>query len=303
VNDGSGVAEAYRYFNLGQITDTHYIDFAPFSVGDYVRVIGVVRTYTESYGLTNEVMPRGPSDIAKYPRVLSTGPLSNATGVSLAATITATFNVTMSNVSGSTFLVQGPGGAVAGTVGYDPATKTAIFTPTAALDANTLYTATLKAALMSDAGLTLMPAQDYVWTFTTRQTAPNLDTSTKTNSVNGAVKAGEWVTYTITLINTGDANATAIITDVLPSYYTVARVLDFTQPTTGTLRWTGVVTAGQSVSVRFVAQVNMAQLPVGTTMLNNSVEVNDGVHAPGVINDGQPPFLTVYGLYLPLIRR
>jgi uncharacterized repeat protein (TIGR01451 family) len=305
VNDGSGMVEVNRYFNLGQTTDPNYIDFTPFGVGDYVRVVGVTRGYTESFGFTREVLPRGPIDIAEYPRVLSVSPAPAATGVAVAAPITAAFNLTMTNVSGSTFLVQGPGGAVAGTVAYDSATKTAVFTPTAALATNTLYTATLKATLLADNGLTLMPGQDYVWSFRTRLAAPDLSASTKANSVTGAaVHSGQWVTYTITLSNTGDGDATAVVTDVLGSYYSVAAALDFTQPTTGTLTWTGVVTAGQSVDLQFVAQVKGPQdLPLGPQLLMNSAQVSDGVHSPFNVDDPMPPTITIYGVYLPLIKR
>jgi uncharacterized repeat protein (TIGR01451 family) len=134
--------------------------------------------------------------------------------------------------------------------------------------------------------------------------APNLATSTKVASATGAVLPGALVTYTITLNNTGGANATARITDVIGSYYTVYQALDFTQSPTGTLTWTGVVTAGQSVTLRFVAQVkSLVQLPVGQTTLANSMAVNDGVHAPFVVSTGSAPTVRVYGNYLPLIQR
>jgi len=297
VNDGSGAADVFINAYSNSAIDPCGRGFAN---GDWVQVTGFSTVFSPTY----EVRPRMASDLVQYPRVLSVSPVNGAIEVPLAATITATFNTTLTNVSGSTFLLQGPGGAVAGTVAYNPATKTAVFTPTAPLAANTLYTATLKASLAASNGLTLMPAQDYVWSFRTHQPTPDLSTSTKVNSVNGAVLAGQWVTYTITLNNTGDGDATAVITDVLGSYYGVARPLDFTQPTTGTLTWTGIVTAGQSVTLQFVAQVKGPQaLPQGPQLLMNSAQINDGMHAPFTVDDPMPPTITIYGVYLPLIKR
>ena len=301
VNDGSGAADVFiNSFSAGVINPCAN----GYTNGDWVQVTGFSTIFSSTTRLAYEIRPRAISDFVRFPRVLSTDPIGGATEVPLAATITATFNMTMTNVDATNFVVMGPSGAVAGTVAYDAATKTAIFTPTAALNSNTLYTATLKAALTADNGKSFMPAQDYVWTFTTHQTTPDLSTSTKANSVNGAVKPGEWVTYTFTLNNTGDANANATITDVLSPYYAVGSLLDFTQPTTGTLTWTGVVTAGQSITVQFVAQVkSVGQLPIGPALILNSAGVSDGVHAPVVVNDPTPPTLTIYGLYLPMIRR
>ena len=155
VNDGTGMVEVNRYFNLGTPTDPNYINFAPFSVGDYVRVVGVTRGYTESFGFTREVLPRGPADIAEYPTVTSVAPAANATNVAVTANVSATFNLTMTNVTNATFTLRGPSGAVNGTVNYDEATRTATFDPTSDLANSTRYTATLSANLAASNGLTL----------------------------------------------------------------------------------------------------------------------------------------------------
>jgi uncharacterized repeat protein (TIGR01451 family) len=297
VNDGSGAADVF--INLYSNPAINPCGRG-FTNGDWIQVMGFSTIYSPTY----EVRPRMASDLVQYPRVLKVGPTAGATNVALSANITATFNTTMTNVDTSTFLVQGPSGSVAGAVLYDASSKTATFTPAVALASNTRYTATLKSTLMADNGLTLMPSQDYVWTFTTHTQLPNLSTSTKTNAINGAVRSGDLVMYTISLINTGDANATAIITDVVSTYYTVATPTGFTQPTTGTLIWTGVVTAGQMVNLQFVARVKpVGQLPIGTALLFNSVLVNDGLHPVFTLVDPTPPLITIYGTYLPLIRR
>jgi uncharacterized repeat protein (TIGR01451 family) len=135
-------------------------------------------------------------------------------------------------------------------------------------------------------------------------TGPNLSASTKVASPTGALKPGDLVTYTITLSNTGGVNASAHVTDVLGSYYTVYNALDFTQNPTGTLTWTGVVTAGQSVTLRFVAQVkSLPQLPIGLTNLINDATLDDGVHAPFVVHTTTAPSVRVYGIFVPLVRR
>ena len=109
------------------------------------------------------------------PAVTSTVPASGANNVPLVQKITATFNTPMSastiTAAGTyTVAVAGVGGAaVAGAVSYDTASNTAIFTPTAALTANTQYTATVTIAAQSAQNFPL--AANYVWSFSTGQTA------------------------------------------------------------------------------------------------------------------------------------
>jgi uncharacterized repeat protein (TIGR01451 family) len=297
INDGSGQADIFRD------QDTPNLSFAGYQAGDVVRVLGVgtQSDFTAPYDSFYEVIVRYQSDVVAYPAVTSVAPANNATDVAVTANISATFNVTMTNVGNATFTLHGPSGAVAGAVTYDDATRTASFDPTSDLANSTRYTATLSADLAASNGMTL--TQDYVWSFTTVAALPDLSTSTKVNSVNAAVFSGDWVTYTIQLNNTGNLNATAHVTDVLSPYYTVAQLLDFAQPTAGTLSWTGVVTAGQSVTLRFVAQVKSVQnLPRGAALLFNTAEVNDGYQATFTIEDPAPPTITIYGINLPFIR-
>jgi hypothetical protein len=112
------------------------------------------------------------------------------------------------------------------------------------------------------------------------------------------------VTYTIVLSNSGGLSATVHITDVVGSYYTVFNTLNFTQSPAGTLKWTGVVTAGKSITLSFVAKLKaLNQLSIGHTLLNNAATIDDGAHAPYVINSINPPWVDVYGLYLPLVKK
>jgi hypothetical protein len=80
--------------------------------------------------------------------------------------ITAAFTQAMNptTITGTSFTMKGPGSTpVAGSVTY--ASGTAIFTPSAALVASTIYTATITTAATDLAGQAL--AANYVWTFTT----------------------------------------------------------------------------------------------------------------------------------------
>lgn len=138
----------------------------------------------------------------------------------------------------------------------------------------------------------------------TVQNVSNLGGSWKSASATGKVLPGSLVTYIVTLSNSGGLNTTARITDVLGSYYTVYNAMGFSQPTTGTLTWSGVVTAGQSVTLHFVVQVvGLTKLPLGTTTLNNSVQIDDGMHTPFTVNAPTPPWVEVYGIYLPCIAK
>lgn len=111
------------------------------------------------------------------PTVTLTIPTAAATGVATNTQVTATFSEDMdpSTIAGASFAVTGPGAiAVGGAVTYAAVARTATFTPTAALTAGTIYTATLTTAATDLAGNALagnqapLPAaSNFVWTFTT----------------------------------------------------------------------------------------------------------------------------------------
>lgn len=102
------------------------------------------------------------------PTVITTVPVNQATAVPLNQALSATFSVAMnpSSLTSSTFLVTGAGGAaVAGTVTYVAAGSIATFTPTAALDPSTVYTATITTGAENLQATPL--AANYTWSFTT----------------------------------------------------------------------------------------------------------------------------------------
>ncbi len=104
------------------------------------------------------------------PTVLSTSPLSGATGVALNAALAAMFSEPMNNTtlttSTFTLVVTSSGTPVSGTVGVSGSTAT--FTPSAALAGSTQYTATITTGARDVAGNAL--ASNFTWSFTT--TAP-----------------------------------------------------------------------------------------------------------------------------------
>jgi hypothetical protein len=104
------------------------------------------------------------------PTITSTNPAAVGTNVPLNALVTATFSEAMAplTLTTSTFTLKQGTTAVIGTVTYGPGT-TATFTPTSALTASTLYTATLTSGAKDMAGNAMM--MPFIWTFTTGATA------------------------------------------------------------------------------------------------------------------------------------
>lgn len=109
------------------------------------------------------------------PKVVATVPASGDQNATVAAGISVTFSVAMdpNSLNPSTFIVKDAGNkAVAGTVTYDAAHFTAVFTPAAPLAEGATYTAVVTTGAR-DAGATPLQA-DYTWSFTTAriQTVP-----------------------------------------------------------------------------------------------------------------------------------
>ena len=120
------------------------------------------------------------------PAVTATVPVTStpgAAGVALNSAVVAAFTESMNSASitaAGTFTLTctAPCTAPTGTVSYVAGSRTAVFTPTAALAAGTTYTARITIAATDLAGnalagnqAALPAASDYVWTFTTGVTA------------------------------------------------------------------------------------------------------------------------------------
>jgi len=103
------------------------------------------------------------------PRVTAVAPANNATSVPINNTvITAAFSKPMNpaTINTSTFTLTCPGTtAVAGTVSYVAASRTATFTPAAPLPASSTCTATITTGATDTSGLRLV--SNFVWTFST----------------------------------------------------------------------------------------------------------------------------------------
>lgn len=140
---------------------------ADMAVGQqYVYVRGPVIYTFDEY----RIMPPTANDIKLLdvtpPTVTATIPATGAVDVSPHRPLYANFSepVEASTVNAGSFTLTGPGGAVTGDVTYDAAVRQAVFTPNAALAANSLHTATLTAAIEDLAENPLVP---HTWTFTT----------------------------------------------------------------------------------------------------------------------------------------
>jgi hypothetical protein len=126
---------------------------------------------------------------ASAPFVTFTDPASAAINVPLNQRIAATFNTfmdpaTVTAAGAFTVAVAGGGVAVLGSVAYGG--RTAVFTPTTSLTANTQYTATITTAAKDLTGVAM--AGSFVWSFMTGLT-PNAvaPTITSTNPPSAAV--------------------------------------------------------------------------------------------------------------------
>ncbi|MBI2864826.1 MAG: carboxypeptidase regulatory-like domain-containing protein [Chloroflexi bacterium] len=123
------------------------------------------------------------------------------------------------------------------------------------------------------------------WTITggsagTAGTAPDLGTSTKAASPSSNLQASDTVTYTVIMANSGDADASAVLTDSLPSEVTYVSGSVSPSPAatfhqgTGQIRWSGTISASQSVTVTFRVTLNLG-VTAGSVITNTAV-INDG---------------------------
>jgi uncharacterized repeat protein (TIGR01451 family) len=107
-----------------------------------------------------------------------------------------------------------------------------------------------------------------------------VDLSASTKTIDPATAAmSETVTFTISLVNTGTFTATATITDPLPGGITYlagsstvdGAPIELYDSIINSLKWTGVVAAGDTVTVRFKAMLN-----VPSESVINLVTIDDG---------------------------
>jgi hypothetical protein len=115
------------------------------------------------------------------PKIISVDPINNATGVALNKTVTATFDMNMDSTlfNTTTFSLKQGTTVIPGVVSY--ANLIATFNPTADLESNLVYTATITTAIKNVAGIAI--ATNKVWSFTTiNTTVPTVISTDPTNN-------------------------------------------------------------------------------------------------------------------------
>ncbi|MDB5201334.1 MAG: hypothetical protein JWQ27_743 [Ferruginibacter sp.] len=120
------------------------------------------------------------------PVIISTDPANGVVGVVLNKRISANFSKLMNpaTINNASFLLKQGTNAIAGVVSYSG--TTAVFTPSANLTINTVYTATITTAVKDLSGNALVA--DYTWTFTTgAATDVVAPTVISTDPANGAI--------------------------------------------------------------------------------------------------------------------
>ncbi len=160
------------------------------------------------------------------PEVVTVNPANGATGVAASQLISATFNVNMApaTINITTFLLKQGTTPVTGTVTYSG--KTAVFTPSANLLANTTYTGTITKGSKDPAGNAL--EADYIWSFTTGS-APLV---ISTDPVNLATNVAPGKIITATFNRIMDPLTINLTTFVLKQGLT---------PVAGTVTYSGVI--------------------------------------------------------------
>jgi O-glycosyl hydrolase len=189
-------------------------------------------------------------------------PANGATNVGVTTGVTATFSEAMNaaSLTASTFtLTAKGGGAVAGSVTYNPANLTATFTPAASLAYSTQYTATITTGATASNGAAL--AANVIWDFTTGP-AP-APTVTATVPVNGATNVA--VNSSVTATFASAMNASTLTTST------------FTLTAAGGGAVAGTVTydAG-SMTATFTPSANLAFSTQYTATITTGAQTSNG---------------------------
>jgi len=213
------------------------------------------------------------------PRVTLTQPAATNPGPTLVApsnaAITATFSEAMAptSLSGASFTVTsaGPGANPTGTVTYLAGSRTATFTPAAALAVGTTYTATVTVAATDLAGnqlagnqAALPAASNFVWTFTasapdlvaptiTLTSPAHLATGVATNATLNATfsKAMDPTTLTTTTFTvqpSGPPLGTAILGVVTYDVLTHIATLTPSSPLTASTQYTATLAGAKDLA-------------------------------------------------------
>ncbi|MCX6236662.1 MAG: Ig-like domain-containing protein [Bacteroidia bacterium] len=251
---------------------------------------------------------------AVVPTVILTDPVNLATGVALDKKVTATFSIPMDQLTlispATTFTLKQGTTVIAGTVSYTGTIAT--FTPSSALVAETVYTATITTGAKSLAGIPL--AANYVWTFTTLKptlfssvfgsfggnagiTNQGIYTVINNGSI-GTTAASTLITgfhdstgdiYTETTLNIGNVKG-RIYTDAPPP------VIPATGAHGGNAETMAIAQAGLQAASDFYISISPANKPGGITL--STAELGGRTLAPGIYVSGSSYDITTLDLTL-----
>lgn len=131
----------------------------------YTATISSETENTTGLSLQSDYVWEFTTGVIVAPTVISTDPENDETDVALNKVIRATFSEPMdpATIDDTTFTLTEGTNVITGAVTY--AGVTASFTPSANLESNTVYTATITSGAENVAGTSL--ATDYIWEFTT----------------------------------------------------------------------------------------------------------------------------------------
>jgi len=160
------------------------------TISFYVGGVDTTQTYAFSAGGVTELDLRAQDITA--PTVSSVSPLDGDIDVAVSTTVSVTFSEAMDadTITTSSFTLD----SVSGSVSYDSGTYTATFTPSADLDEDTTYTATLSTAITDVAG---NPLAEYSWSFTTKIISIP-PTVSSVSPLDGATDVATYTTVTVT---------------------------------------------------------------------------------------------------------
>ena len=231
--------------------------------------------------------------ITPPPAVIAVVPANGATSVPIGQVLSATFSEAMNplTISGSTFTLTGPGGAVAGAVSYNGVI--AVFAPTAALANSTLYTATITTGAQDLAGQPL--ATNYVWTFTTITPPPLVVSTVPVNGATGvpisqilsatfneamscATLASPAATFTVTGPGATAVAGTVSCTGAV-AMFTPSSALTVNTTYTATINTGAKSLAGTPLGANYVWTFRTGPAPAAPTVIS-TVPVNGATGAP-----------------------
>ena len=201
------------------------------------------------------------------PTVSAVTPAANATGISVATTVSATFSEALdaNTVNAASVTLRSAAGTlVSATVTYNATTRVATLTPTAALTAQTVYTASVSTAVRDVAGNALATAQS--WSFTTAA-AVVTDTTPPTVTVTSPTSGATGISRT--------ANITATFSEVMSAASISGASFD--------LRGPGGTLIASAVSYSATARrATLNPTPTLATLTTYTVTVHGGTSAATV---------------------